>query len=301
VAIDARNAHLPRISNGVVELAVDPAIGRITHFGRIGGPNCLWLNPHAKGCASPFSGWINYGGDKVWLWPERDWKAWHGVHAPPGDPPAESNRVDSLSSRALRMVSPDIETCGLRIVREISLEPHGTSVTILNRLEKIASTNLRRAIGLWTVTQLPAPTEIFARFVPDASEPKFSSFENGTWPSIRAEESIAILERPRDVWAKIGVDADTLAASIGSDLFSIRSGVAIPAKDYEPHCRAQVFTDPDRSQFRVEGTAPYIECEFTSPTRALAMGESVELCQRWTLDPISATPLAAFRTLIRSH
>ena len=301
MAIDPRRSHLPCISNGIVELAVDPAIGRVMHFGRVGGPNLLWTNPRAQECASPFHGWINYGGDKVWLWPESDWKLWHGVHAPPGDPPTEPHRIEVLSKRSLRVISPEIEACGMRIAREITLDAESAGATLVNRLEKVSHTKLQKPVGIWTVTQLPATREIFARFVSDARDPKFASFEHGTWPAIRADSSIAVLERPREAWAKIGLEADVLATTVGSELFSIFSGANFPSASYAPHCRAQVFSDPDRSQFRVDGVGPYIEFEFTSPVRKLDPGDAIELLQRWTLSPVSTYPLNAFITHIDSR
>ena len=55
------------ITNGVVTLRCSPAISRISFFGRVDGPNALWMNPQKDGAIFADSlPWINHGGERFW-------------------------------------------------------------------------------------------------------------------------------------------------------------------------------------------------------------------------------------------
>ena len=80
----------------------------------------------------------------------------------------------------------------------------------------------------------------------------------------------------------MGLDADILAVPVGQYLFMSR--VVVPASGvHEPNRRAQVFFDPDNSDFRPKGTSPYIEFEFTAPVTRLKAGETNFMTVIWDL------------------
>src|SRR3982750_3663343 len=73
-----------RLSNGTVDVVVVPAIGRIMRYGPVGRQNLLWKTPRPAGKpASPGKEWANFGGDKVWPWPQDDWPQRAGRAWPP--------------------------------------------------------------------------------------------------------------------------------------------------------------------------------------------------------------------------
>lgn len=270
-----------RIANDSVELRVSAETGRIVHYGVLGGPNVLWENQRARETPSVFPGWQNWGGDKVWLWPEDDWRKWSPAAThPPGDPASAPWEV-AAESLALRMTSPLIPNYGLRIVREIKLAPAGTGVVISNRLEQITPPARNLPVAIWTVTQLPAAAQIIARLTPDAIAPGYAQFPGGEWQNIEPRGREIVLHRPASPWQKTGLDADQLSARIGDQIFTIETPDT--ATGHTPHRRAQVFSDPDDSSFRLPGTPPYIEFEFTSPVRSLAAGDSLSLLVTWSL------------------
>ena len=127
--------ELQCLSNGQFEIVVSPAIGRIVSYGPVHGPNVLWEHPGAAEAPTPFRGWINWGGDKVWLWPEQNWGDWNGGrHAPPGDPTPVPYDIQ-IDGRLLRMVSPVLPGCGVRIVNSPSPAAallHSSSVNLLD-------------------------------------------------------------------------------------------------------------------------------------------------------------------------
>lgn len=286
------SSSLNSLNNGRFELAVSAATGRIVQYGAVRGANVLWENPHADLSPSPFAGWHNWGGDKVWIWPEDDWAKWQaGVVAPPGDPPSTPYKVE-VDKLAMSMTSPVVPAYGVRIVREIVLADSGSGVTFINRLEKVAdvkSGGIGKSlpVSVWTVTQIPAARQILARLLPKVAPPRYEPFQKSPWKGVQIINDIALLTRPAAPWVKIGLEADVLAMPVQDWLFVIRT----PAdkndhSGYEPFRRAQVFSDPDESEFRPASQPPYVEFEFTSPLKRLSVGESVSLTVTWELHPL---------------
>ncbi len=275
--------NLHRLHNDQFELIVAPALGRIVRYGPISGPNVLWENPRAATTPSVFPGWINWGGDKIWIWPEADWAAWLGANVPPGDPAPTPHEVRS-DGRSLTLTSPVITAYGIRIVRRITLAESGSQVTLVNRMEKVAEGTQSLPVGVWIVTQIPAASPVLARLTPDASSPAFASFANGLWQDVQVKGNIATLTRAANPWAKVGLDADVLTVAVGEHVFIAHTlGNANAPGPFEPCRRAQVFSEPDESPFRPADLPAYIEFEFTSPVKRLAIGESVSLVVNWEL------------------
>jgi hypothetical protein len=280
---------LVRISNGHARLAVSPSTGRIVEYGLVGGPNVLWTNPRAPECKSPFEGWKNWGGDKVWIWPEADWRKWQGKNVPPGDPPVKEYQA-SVKDNLIVMNSHLIEPYGVIIARSIQLDAASSKVTITNVITRLQDTNIDLPVTPWTVTQLPAEGAIYARLIANAKPPGYAGFRESPWRDVKADGDIVTMTRPAKPWMKIGLDADVLAKVVGDQIF-VAQIQGDPAREgYEPLRRAQVFSDPDDSPFRLPGIPPYIELEFTGPLKKLKKGESAELSIRWELKPNRGSP-----------
>jgi hypothetical protein len=282
---DDRPAYL---TNSVIEAAVSPKTGRIVYFGFVGGPNMLWVNPKA-GNAKP-GDWSNWGGDKVWLWPQTDWprrglKEW----PPPGDPPAEPYHV-RLTPRGLVMTSPVVPGFGVRIVRELSMPKGQPTLTIVNRVE-VVDPALATDVALWTVTQIPPTDEViatpnFARSPAGVNSPIYpTQMRESTepWPLPQPSPLYpgdVVFKRPKTASAKVGLDADRLRVQIGDTFFTLRAAFSPTSGTLEPTERAQLYTQPATP----DGVTAYSELEFTSPiwkTEDLRKGELVVTWSLW--------------------
>jgi hypothetical protein len=248
-----------RIYNSEVELIVVPATGRIMHYGfRADGVNRLWENPESIDAMSEGT-WHNWGGDKVWVWPQDDWPRIAGRRwPPPGDPPAAPYRVEPIAG-GVRLTSPPIGEYGLRIVREIRLpSPDTTRVEIVSWFEPVQDAPpIDTAVAVWTVTQVPPPEWIIAHCVGEASA--YRTTNPSPFDVKRAGDNELCLTRDAGLSGKIGLDADRLAASYRDVIFEQRVRPSRAQTDaIQPGEGAQLFSEP-------ASPSPYVELEFTGP------------------------------------
>jgi hypothetical protein len=269
-----------RLSNGTVEVVVAPSIARIIHYGFVGEPNTLWLNPNTLGKPVKPGEWPNHGGDKAWVWPQDEWemrtaRGW----PPPSATDQVPHQAEVVNGNIVRLTSPLVAGYGVRLVREIRLEPKGTKVRILTKLEKRRD-GADFPVAAWVVAQLPVPDVILARLHPRTTLPEgFKLFSSEPWKAIRRlGEDILVPERPADVPVKLGCDADILAWFRSPYLVVHRSRLE-DLSVFQPGDHAQIYSNPD--------TLPYIELEFTSPLKVLRKGESVALEVEWELFRVS--------------
>jgi hypothetical protein len=259
-------------------------------YGFVGEGNVLWNNPQAQqlreqAATRPTMN-VNYGGDKAWPWPQDQWPLLLGRSYPP---PAEADQAPYKSrligSHGVRLESPPIPSHGARIVREIKLDGQGTRVTIVTRLEPIASSEHQPPpeLAAWSVTQVPGFAKMYARLLPDgvarAMEP--AARPAATRPVMGR---VIAIEPPVPHAAKLGLDADLLAIASGKTLFvqhSASAAAPVNVAGYRRAERAQLFVqqaDPPRRD-----VPRYVELEFTSPRRDLAAGQMPELRVTWQL------------------
>ena len=274
------SAH--RVTNGDVELVVVPSVGRIVRYAFVNGANALWENPNRKKAG----GYWHLGGDKVWPWPQDEWRDAGGRKA--GWPPSPG--VDPLKTEAqvkggvLVLTSAVIPGYGLRLVREIRLADTGSEVVITSRFEKVAE-GRDDPVAVWTVTQVPDPELVLAR-VSDGStlEKGYLPMGSAEFKSIRREGNLLSIERSPTRPTKIGLDGDYLGAVRTRVLFMQRYVKdESTAGEHQPGHRAQVYGNPDKTDAHPADVPPYVELEFTSPMKKLAKGESVVLTLQWSL------------------
>lgn len=265
-----------RLSNGTVEVVVVPSVARIMHYGFVGEPSVLWVNPATEGAPVKPGEWPNHGGDKAWVWPQDEW----GMRVGRGWPPPSAtdqvpHQVEIIKGNIVRLTSPLVAGYGVRIVRDIRLEPSGTRVHILTRLEKMRD-GADFPVAAWVVAQLPAPELLLVRLHPGSTLTEgYKLFSPDPWRAVRRlEADILLPERRSDVAVKLGCDADILAWFKSPYLVVHRSPVG-NLSDFKPGDHAQIFSNSD--------VLPYIELEFTSPLRVLRKGESVSLEVTWEL------------------
>jgi hypothetical protein len=277
-----------RLSNGTVNLLIVPSIGgRIMRYGYVGGPNVLWNNPKLPKATDPSPAtrptYINYGGDKAWPWPQDEWPLRIGRTYPPPDECDQAPFKSRLiGSHGVRLESPPIPSHAARIVREIILEPAGTRVTIVTRLEQGTADRPPPSMAAWSVTQIPGNARLYARLLPDGvTRPMAPATAPIATRPLDDGRAIA-LDPPSPRAAKLGLDADILAAAVGNVLFVQNSQTAATAaRGYRGTERAQVFVQQaDKPKLDVPR---YAELEFTSPRQDLAAGEVPELRVTWEL------------------
>ena len=325
--------HAVHMTNGEAELVIVPAIGgRVMRYALVerggdGEPvetgNVLWEDPTLagqRGLVDDATGdWPNFGGEKVWPWPQDGWPAVLGREWPP--PRAVDQAPYAwkiLDDGAVRLESPVIPEYGLVARRTIRLADRGTRVTIVSEFvpapdtrapptrdpippgSKLtpaqAATRASKPIpaATWAILQLPASEIMVARMLPGVealgggrgskSLPADARWDRAD-PIVRG---VVRLERSRTAGRKIGLDAELLAALTPDRrrLLVVRSPTAADAKaaGYEPAERAQVYTEPDPPADAARGRAPYAEFEFTGPRAPVAPdGCSPPLTVTWEL------------------
>jgi hypothetical protein len=241
-----------RLSNGTVEIEVVPAIGRIIRYGYAGEQNLLWTDPDAPN--HPLYGWTNWGGDKIWLWPQTKWtKTWPPVI----DRPALKHTA-VVCDGEIELRSPPLPDLGVRIVRRIRLESAGTRVHITSRVEPVDSAPPADLV-LWQVTQLPVPDRMSA--VADLAG-VCQHDEKAHWPGITQAGREIVLPRP-DFGTKVGFESTDLRAVIGRTVFT--QTLTPAAGKYEPGEQAQIFIAPNEDNARPKELPPYVEYEFIAP------------------------------------
>jgi hypothetical protein len=278
-----------RISNGTANLIIVPSIGgRIMRYGLIGEPNVLWTNPNAKPRpaddppATKLT-WTNYGGEKVWIWPQEQWPRRMGRAWPPQielDQVVMRSRL--LGSLHVRLESQPVRGYGVRVVRDITLAPQGSRVTMITRLEPAGDEAVADDLAAWSIAQLPAG-KLYARL---RGERAIRGLEPSPWAGTRAvADGVVEVQSPPQGDGKMGLDADTFAWANANLLFVQHNVTAMQyPQEYKPAERAQFYAaDPKR--IAAAKLTPYVETEFTSPRRDGQRGELPELRVVWELHP----------------
>lgn len=277
-----------RIANGTVELVIDPAKGRIMHYGFVGGPNMLWTSDKAVELAPKIGNWENWGGDKTWPWP-MTW-GW--------PPPLERAAWICVknSGGSVQMTSPVLPGYGLRMARRVELASKGTAVTITSGFE--GEEGLSGApVAMWAITQVPATDLVLMRAAPAAGGLHFdksSSNAQGMQAS-QLTPRVAWLQRNPDRHGKLSADADAILCVYG-DTAMLQRDLTEPAAmgTYDVLARGQLYSQPDWTE-RPPGSKSYLEVEFISPTAPLSARNPVQLKIRWSLlrlDANTRTPQA---------
>jgi hypothetical protein len=276
------NPKTVSISNGVVDLVINPKIGRVTRYGFVGCPNLLWTNTLAD---INSAGWLNYGGEKLWIWPQDDWKQVTGkAWPPPMDvPPANVYDVE-VRGRSIVMRSAVIEKYGVRIVREIHLADTGTDVEIRSRFEPVAG-GPPRLIAAWSVAQVPASARIL---VPRDAVP--STFPSTPPATTTRPTSFSVVDdnwwsvTPTDESSKYFFATNTIVAEF-PDGTRFRHTCTVPSSpsDAVPQERAQVYLEGSASRDTI-GREQYTEIEFVGSHGRNTDGAFGELTTRWQLE-----------------
>jgi hypothetical protein len=294
-------ADARQMSNGVVELVYVPQIGRVMRYGYVGGPNVLWNNTSLDGkttdLANPGKEWINYGGDKLWPSPQSNW-TW------PPDPLMDSaeQTVTVTPDKHLHIEGHTSFKYGIRFLREISLDPAGTTVTFKNTMlnanrvpmmpdpsdptkqvpdpDPAKTEKLKVTWGIWEVTQVDNPTEARLPLYKAGhfAEGYYTFKDAGPAPAtVDVTPTVVRLRRNTAKSCKIGGDARLgyLEADVQGITFRVSTTVEKGRNYPDDGCALEIYTNPD--------PLPYVELELLGPLHTLEAGKSAELTTHWSL------------------
>jgi hypothetical protein len=248
-----------RIASDGFEAEIMPSLGRVMRFGPIGGPNAFWTNP----AGTDVAGWRNFGGEKLWLWPQDRWpELGGGSWPPPLDGRTWTGKSGSDWAEWKIPLGPELP--GL-IRRRATIQ--GGILRVLSEIFAPASIEPFR---LWSVTQTERPTELevhspTARIHPSPGE---------------------VFERTAQGWklaacppggGKWFFDSARMVAATPAGLLTIRNHANPSTQSDEPVERAQVFFDADQSDLRPHELPPYAELEWIAAPGSSVLDLTFEL------------------------
>jgi hypothetical protein len=274
-------AHVLR--NPVAEVIVVPAIGRVMQFRLLDGQEpsgAFWSHPTLGPALTPDeNGWINFGGDKAWPAPQKEWEATVGRGWPP---PATFDAVAhaaSVEGDAVVMTSPVDPAYGIRVRRKIALHPSKAEMSIETTYEKVQGAPVR--IAVWTITQLAPPAAMTVTLPePSALAGGFRSLLPAPPRNLSVRGRELTIERDTEAKTMIATDGDRLTwRSDGPEALVVTVANETPARPgsvWSEGAHSQIYTSPD-------GAQAYVELELLGPLHDLAPGQSASLTSRYTL------------------
>ncbi len=265
------------LSNGRVEAAVVPAVGRVMQFrfaGESDGP--FWENRALDGKAPDPQAreWGNFGGDKTWPAPQASWPKITPRSWPP-PPGFDSMPVAAeVNGNGVTLVSPVDPFFGIRTHRRIRLEPAKAVMTIVTTYEKVSGDPQQAAV--WIITQFQEPAGVFIP-VPKVSKsaPGYTVVSKEAPPGLKVENDLLSLTRDPRTAHKIGNDAGTLLW-VGEKTAVRIDAPRLPDREYTHSGNsAEVYTNPD--------PLPYVELELLGPLHTMKSGDRISQTNTYTL------------------
>lgn len=200
------------LSNGIVEVVVVPAIGRVMDFRFVGeedGP--LWQNPALSGKAvDPLAKeWPNFGGDKVWPAPQGEWEQVTGREWPPPAGFDQAGFEGTVRRHTIVLASKPDPHYGIRVVRRIELEDNEPELEIRTTFEKVTGEPV--TVSIWTITQLDHPDSVFAQApVTEAMPQGYVKLTEAMPQDLEVRDGLVRLTRDPRVGTKIGTAGEKL-------------------------------------------------------------------------------------------
>lgn len=275
------------ISNGTIDILVSPEKGgRVISYGLTEDKNVFWSNPKAHDYITFSGNWLNWGGEKTWIWRQDDWKTFAGKGWPP---PVELDNMPYewiKTPCGIAMKSEPLPACGLRACRAINASRRGRAMNITAWFEHIEGMpTVTNTVTPWSVSQIPASPKVYVRLC-GRKRVDLAMQEFVPWPDPEQSGNILTFTAPLNSTNsyKMGLDADLIAAFTPAGLFIIRNNSKIDDTTPTPQA-AQVFLDAAESKAVPEGKS-YMELEFiTIPRSASTNSEKLSLTFDILTDP----------------
>jgi hypothetical protein len=283
------------VSNGTVQLVVSPRLGRIVGFGWTDGENLLRLEEGAVGGDSRVA-WSQVGGSWPSVWPEGDWERIAGRSSPPPLAPVYEGYDCKVGrkGRRIRLVSPVIASCGLRVVREIRVPKKGAEVRVSTSFQRRGpKPDSSPWLALWIRTALRGDGgQLFARTLQHSPPTRIYPLERGRRLPVpeRLGDSVDVFQLGRDGLGAFGMEADLLA---------LRRGNTLLVQEFENPGKSAMYRPGERAQVRPLPGADTVEIGFTGPVAAGSDVRRHRLSLVWSLValPPDTTPGDVAETL----
>lgn len=301
------------LSNPLISLSVVPSIGgRVMDF-RLGETNVFYGNPRQYGQKPP-SGpggtdiglWKNYGGSKVWPWPQ----GWSSLDEWPGPPdpildsgPYESKVFSGDTRASVHLRSAHDEYSGITLEREMEISP-GTSIV---RLRHTMRNTSKRPVrwSIWQVSQVDAaqgldifiPVDGFRQTLGDRPYQKIDFDVSRKMLHLAYDNQVAqFAVQANQGWLAA---LDRARGIVFAEMFPIPRRTE--DSDGKPTgffwvSGAGTFTihgDCIDMSGGVNGCDPHVETEIVGPLTHLEPGESSELHTSWRLAAVSAEEIVS--------
>lgn len=274
-----------RISNGIVEAVVVPAVGRVMQFrlaGEQDGP--FWENRELDG-KSPSSQsveWINFGGDKTWPSPQGDWAKITGRGWPP--PKAfDSMPVEaSVDGQTVVLRSKIDPSYGIRTERRITISASKPEMKIETIYRKAEGPPIQT--GIWIITQLKDPERVFMPLPKKSLFPDGYNKQANTLPQdLNSSDGWITCTRSSKDSSKIGSDASDLIWADAHWVVAIHAPRENSGVFPDSGSSAEIYTNPDPNK--------YVELEMLGPLRTLKKGDVISRTQTYRLTRRTSAPL----------
>jgi hypothetical protein len=276
-----RNTY--RIANGLVEARIVTAIGpRIMDFHAAGGRNLLYVRDAEAGGAGE-SKWVQRGGWRLWIAPERT----ETTYVPDNVP----CRAEVVNDTTVRVIGPPQAAAGIQKTVEVTLRPGESRLRLVAHIKNIADHDLTyaawslpvlrpggrafvpfdvgpltafdavRRLSLWSYTKFADPRYDFGDRLIQIDQSKVPPAPQGQ-VGRRADES------------KIGVDS-----AQGWAAYLLDGTLFLKRFPHEP--RAQY---PDGgATIEVYSSHEFLELEDLGPLTTIKPGEDIALSEDWWL------------------
>eukprot|EP00899_Mesostigma_viride_P006879 jgi/Mesvir1/16192/Mv08455-RA.1 len=205
------------IVNDDCGMVVVPSIGRVMYYGWH-GENILWDEPALHGVTlkpedkfTDWGSWRNFGGDKVWPNDQSDFKALMGREGPP-DEYFDGGACDVVLTNSGCITTSKVSPYnGARIIREFSLAPKGTSVTIHQTLQYVTDKRHGKPFTIWNISQTRATEQVLFPLNPHSKFPlKYKLWDDVAKKnmSVDSETGLGVFLTDAKSMQKVGADSD---------------------------------------------------------------------------------------------
>jgi hypothetical protein len=267
-------ANCWRVTNGEVELIVTADVGpRIIRYGFVGGQNLFKEYPDQLGKSGEKQFQLR-GGDRVWKAPEDHVATW----APDNVPVEITVAATGLVARA-----PVDPLTNLQKIIEVSLNPVGTKVKVIHRIENHSLFALE--FSPWVLTMMAQGGTAITGFPPRGKHPidleptnplvMYAYTDLSDKRFLFTKKYLTLRQDPGNpVAEKIGLfNRDTWGAYILNGEAFIKLAQADPRKEYPDFgCSFATFTNDE-----------FLEIETLGPLTKVPPGGSVEQVEVWSL------------------
>lgn len=281
-AATALSAAPIRLENDSAVAEISPETGRITAWRLKKGENLLWNNHTGNLSHQSAPGWKNYGGDKVWLVPQKQRYNAFGNDAP--DPVIDGQpwQVAEHTPYSVVLKSGRSDALHCMVTRTIVLDRSKPELTVTARAERFAPSPL--PVELWTVTQARRPEYgllgLDSDFYPGDRRWRLMR-KSGTPVQVGEFGDLLEVRFGQKGWEKIS-SWGRLVAAVYPGVIFLQEFDAPPEGCFPERCTAQIFVGEE-----------YLELESHSALCHLKAGEAIESTIRWRLVPRPAERNAA--------